>query len=1356
MTLIKIFYELGAPTVPGAVLRRFRPSLLFLSVIVVLSCERPAMTAPASRELTTGIVSAPPANDRRILTELFNSTGGHEWDDNAGWLSDKPLNQWFGIEMRNGRVVSLDLPGNNLIGPLPAGLAGLDSLITLNLPNNGLTGQIPTDISSFARLRDLFLNGNQFSGSLPDSLGNAHALRYLTLSRNRSLRGPLPQSLSQLSLRTFFTDSTALCLPDTLTAWHGAIPRRSVLPACESSAADRAALVSLYHDLQGPGWTRSTNWLTDEPIRNWYGVEVDRHGRVVELRLNVNNLTGVLPHSLWALTALTNLEMYSNKIIGYIPPGIGLLSSLTNLELDANQLSGRLPPELLALRQLRGLELQNNELTGQLPFAIGHMKTLIRLYLWQNRFYGPLPPSLGNLTNLKELSLSENRFSGPIPPELGNLTELTGLALHSNQFTDSIPSTFGNLVNLGGLWLSNNNLSHAPPDLGKLTALWALELDNNLITGSIPAAWGKMASLRQLNLGSNQFSGSIPAALGDLKNLEELYFYQNNLTGQLPPELGNLLKLSTLSGAFNQLSGSLPAELATVGSDPVTAIAAAAPAAKSTLGPTHKIRRGPELPGVATTESNGIVITSIDLRTNRFSGRLPKEWGAMRHLVSLNLEGNPELSGVFPLSFAELIGLRYLYTRGTNLCLGHDPRLQEWAASLSFQWGLQQCTPRVVNEHLLREIYDDMDGGGWADAEFWNTNVPIWRWRGVSLNPFGQVSRLTLANMNVTGEMSPAIGRLGALQTLILSGNDIRGRIPDNVAFLQLLRTLDVTNNPKLQGIMNRDFLGIPLRSLRFDGTAVCVPDEAEFDEWIDEMDVYRGSRCVRKQGSLSIGYVQVVQSIQTERHDVPLVIGRDVALRTYITGDERGYYGDVPIKATIRRRTGELFTKREVVRGFELRGDHGVRLDAEADLTIVVPGEWIRPGITVEVEVENGNSATRERYVVEDLNVQEARSIVMTLVPIVSLSGSDRSVIDWVDDNAELVGRKLEDWFGFREVSTHVHDAYVTSVNLASNAGPVAILAELAMVRLLEQDESFWYGVGNSTTGYFRGLAEFGGSARVSVGKNTVQEAGHESGHVFGLRHAPCGGATFRDEQFPYEDGSLGGWAYDMKSGEVVGPREGRDIMGYCYGSGTISDYNYKKTLREFSGRVADVYAARDARTDNSTGSMEETLVLWGYLNGGRMQLEPPLVMNIGSRGSQGVRFTRMGEYSVQLYEEGGALHFAGNFDMQGDSEGGKHFVMGIPTRARSIKRVVLSGPGGTAEVTVEDGRSVTIVRSPGNGSVRAILRDWSGSTLPDVVMDGVMPVEISTTVGLARDMNRSGCLLEGGRASKVSCERM
>ena len=127
--------------------------------------------------------------------------------------------------------------------------------------------------------------------------------------------------------------------PDT-SGWQFMTPSVEQLTGSE---ADRAALVALYNAAGGVNWTENTNWLSNEPLDEWHGVTTDEDGRVTELNLRENNLTGVIPSGLGQLISLERLDLQGNHLTGSIPGELSNLTSLQRVDLDYNQLTGALP-----------------------------------------------------------------------------------------------------------------------------------------------------------------------------------------------------------------------------------------------------------------------------------------------------------------------------------------------------------------------------------------------------------------------------------------------------------------------------------------------------------------------------------------------------------------------------------------------------------------------------------------------------------------------------------------------------------------------------------------------------------------------------------------------------------------------------------------------------------------------------------------------------------------------------------------------------------------------------------------------------------------------------------------------------
>ena len=672
-------------------------------------------------------------SDRATLEAFYRATNGPDWINSENWLTDAPLDDWYGVVTDGeGRVVELVLAGtfdsedatrtshgltgsvppelgrlthltvlslerNRLTGPIPPELGDLIRLESLNLHGNALTGPIPPELGSLSRMTSLLLSANKLTGPIPPDLGrlsrlqrlylyrnsledqippeigNLALLEQLYLSRNNlegrippelgnlshlerlylssnSLEGPITPELGNLShlerlsldsnnlqgtippswlqlanlARLDFRWNDGLCAPGTapFAAWLGDI-EYSEGPFCNQ--ADRKALEDLHESAGGSNWRDSDAWLATQALEEWYGVTTDSLGRVTELDLAGNGLTGELPFSLGDLRKLTLLRIGDNELSGRLPLGWTALR-LVEFHYAGTRLC--VPDDDAFLSWLNGIS--THEGTGATCEDLSDRDILEVLYEatggpnWRNNdnwlTYAPLDSWYGveadTSGRVRELSLQSNGLVGRIPAEVGQLQGPVGLSLHGNALTGMIPPELGDLSLLRWLYLSANDLTGPiPPELGNLFLLqWLLLYDNDL-QGPIPPELGNLSSLhlQRLYLHENQLEGPIPPALGNLAGLERLHLYQNNLTGPIPPQLGKLSILQQLLLDGNELSGPLSAGLA-----------------------------------------------------------------ALTRLRELRLSNNTALEGPLPVGLTALDRLEEFLAGGTGLCAPSDPDLQTW------------------------------------------------------------------------------------------------------------------------------------------------------------------------------------------------------------------------------------------------------------------------------------------------------------------------------------------------------------------------------------------------------------------------------------------------------------------------------------------------------------------------------------------------------------------------------------------------------------------------------------------------------------------------------------------------------
>ena len=309
-----------------------------------------------------------------------------------------------------------------------------------------------------------------------------------------------------------------------ISASAGGVSGTATVTVTVTVARDREVLEAFFNGAGGANWLNSENWLTEEPLEEWYGVEVDAGGRVAALDLTENNLAGTITPELGDLAHLGSLLLGDNfELTGAIPPELGRLSNLEVLSIGGTAVTDSIPAELGSLSNLKVLWLAGTLLTGAIPAELGKLTSLDSLMLAFNGLTGTIPPELGGLSNLKVLWLDQNQLTGAIPAELGNLSNLEALSIEANRF-DGFP--------VSGTGLTGT----IPAELGRLSNLEILRLSRNSLTGVIPPEMGSLSKLKMLSLAQNELAGGVPPELGRLSDLEELNLAHNAELGGIIPE----------------------------------------------------------------------------------------------------------------------------------------------------------------------------------------------------------------------------------------------------------------------------------------------------------------------------------------------------------------------------------------------------------------------------------------------------------------------------------------------------------------------------------------------------------------------------------------------------------------------------------------------------------------------------------------------------------------------------------------------------------------------------------------------------------------------------------------------------
>ena len=466
----------------------------------------------------------------------------------------------------------------------------------------------------------------------------------------------------------------------------------------------------------------------------------------------------------------------------------------------------------------------------------------------------------------------------------------------------------------------------------------------------------------------------------------------------------------------------------------------------------------------------------------------------------------------------------------------------------------------------------------------------------------------------------------------------------------------------------------------------------------------------------LTAPMIYLTQAAQSPRGLVHLIAGRPALLRVFMTGDETSFYGPA-VRVTLFQGDEKVYEKL-LVPTTEHTPREAVEGDLEGSFNAVIPGAVIQPEVGMVVELDPEGlvplaPGSRTRYPAEGarrLRVADPQLFRQIVVPTISTQSPNESVFDWTggltpESPRVRLARTL---MPVGPMELEVRETFTTSANLSTTGGWGEWIRETRVLHVREGRRGYYYGVVTVSGPAYGGLGYVG--YPVSVGLASDGIYAHELGHNMNLRHAPCGGAGGPDPNYPYANGIIGIWGYDIHEHQLLDPSDYNDVMGYC-SSDWISDYHFSRaTIHRLGGDGGvDLGGSGSAA---GTGDRGEMLVVWGSVQDGAVKLDPSFVLD-----GPPVLPETDGPYRVEGLDAEGGTAFSLSFTPTPLEYGGGDFVFFVPWEdgwADSLDRISLTGPEGEHTLTRSGELAMAVLTDPSTGGIRAIIRDWDGGPLP------------------------------------------
>lgn len=321
------------------------------------------------------------------LRNIYVDCNGNKWKNNTNWMSEAPIDEWYGIETDEmGYVTNIDLSSNNLVGHMYLDCASdFKRLESFNFNDNAIEEfyikgnklikqaefknwctrnldihDIPNvEIDDCDGLEHLYTHCETFvlkncALTLGDHIMDINAkdayvyncqmescgINSETLVFEESATNNLWYAYTSKQLEIVdsycsticnanFTDETIIIL-NNAALWRSNWDEYSFkILTCSIEGKDwndlfdeesdytyseEVILMRLYKQTNGSKWLNNTNWGTEKPLNEWYGITTDNEGFITSIDLHDNGLSAIsINLNLVGLSRLNTINISGNE-----------------------------------------------------------------------------------------------------------------------------------------------------------------------------------------------------------------------------------------------------------------------------------------------------------------------------------------------------------------------------------------------------------------------------------------------------------------------------------------------------------------------------------------------------------------------------------------------------------------------------------------------------------------------------------------------------------------------------------------------------------------------------------------------------------------------------------------------------------------------------------------------------------------------------------------------------------------------------------------------------------------------------------------------------------------------------------